>query len=286
MNTTSEKSAWVRFDRCRPDSLNVRFVRNRQSRHGTAKLIPLAVSLVMMIPSGLPPRAAAQTLAADEILDRVDRNAVPKTMVLTSEMTVHGRRSSRTIKARSWIEGDDKAFTEYLHPPREKGVKMLKLGDRLWTYSPSTDRTISISGHMLRQSVMGSDLSYEDMMENNRLRDAYAAEIAAEETRGDRPCWVLELKAVKDDVAYHARKIWVDRERFIVLREERYGRGGRLLKVLDVHEVKRIGGRWVQTQAVFKDALKEGAGTEFKIESVEFDIALPAGIFDKSSLKK
>jgi len=46
---------------------------------------------------------------------------------------------------------------------------MLKLGDELWTYTPETDRIIKISGQMLRQSVMGSDLSYEDMMEDRKL---------------------------------------------------------------------------------------------------------------------
>ena len=35
-----------------------------------------------------------------------------------------------------------------------KGTKMLKLDKEMWLYSPSTDRTIMISGHMLRQSVM------------------------------------------------------------------------------------------------------------------------------------
>ncbi len=229
--------------------------------------------------------AGAQSLSAEEILDRVDRNAVPSSMIIVSEMTVHGRRSSRTIKAKSWVEGDDKAFTEYLYPPREKGIKMLKLGDQLWTYSPSTDRTISISGHMLRQSVMGSDLSYEDMMENDRLREAYAAAVAGEEAFEGRPCWVLELTASRDDVAYHRRKAWVDRERFVVLREERFAKSGRLLKTLEVRNIERIQGRWVQTHAVFKDALKTGEGTEFKVESVEFDAALPAGLFDKSSLK-
>jgi len=230
--------------------------------------------------------ASAQTLSADEILDRVDRNAVPRTMVVTSEMTVHGRRASRTIRAKSWVEGDDMAFTEYLSPPREKGVKMLKLGDQLWTYSPSTDRTISISGHMLRQSVMGSDLSYEDMMENDRLRESYAAAVEGEETWEDRPCWVLELTAAKDEVAYHRRKLWVDRERYVVLREERYAKSGRLLKTLEVRSVERLGGRWVQTHAVFKDALKTGGGTEFKIESVAFDVPIPAHVFDKASLRK
>jgi hypothetical protein len=55
---------------------------------------------------------------------------------------------------------------------------------------------------------------------------------------------------------------------------------------LEVKSVDRFQGRWVQTHAVFKDALKAGEGTEFKIESIEFDTALPSAIFDKASLKK
>ena len=60
--------------------------------------------------------------------------------------------------------GSEKAFTENLSPAREAGTKMLKLKDKLWTYSPQTDRIIQISGHMLRQSINGSDMSYKDMM--------------------------------------------------------------------------------------------------------------------------
>ncbi len=77
---------------------------------------------------------------------------------------------------------------------------MLKLGDQLWTYSPQTDRTILISGHMLRQSVMGSDLSYEDMMEDPFLQNTYNAEIVGSDTISNRSVWILELKAKKEDV--------------------------------------------------------------------------------------
>ena len=45
-------------------------------------------------------------------------------------------------------------------------LRMLKLDDILLTYSPQTDRIIQISGHMLKQSVMGSDFSYNDIMED------------------------------------------------------------------------------------------------------------------------
>ncbi|MBN2205870.1 MAG: outer membrane lipoprotein-sorting protein [Candidatus Aminicenantes bacterium] len=245
-------------------------------------------SAILILIGALAASAAAfaQAPSAEEILDRVDRNAVPGSKILVSEMTIHGRRESRTIRAKSWIEGEDKAFTEYLDPPRERGVKMLKLGDRLWTYSPDTDRAISISGHMLRQSVMGSDLSYEDMMEDRTLRDAYEARVAGDEAVGDRPCWVLELTAKSGDVAYPSRKSWVDKERFVVLKEERYAKSGKLLKTLEAGAVGRVQGRWLPFEAVFRDALKEGGGTEFRILSVAFDAPIPEALFTKASLRK
>jgi len=234
----------------------------------------------------VPPQVSAGAPPAEVILDRVDQNAVAGNRVAVSEMVIHGRRDSRSVKAKSWIQGADKAFTEYLEPAREKGIKMLKLGDQLWTYSPDTDRTIAISGHMLRQSVMGSDLSFEDMMEDRKLRQAYAARVTGEEPVLDRPCWVLELASKAGDAAYANRTIRVDKERFLVLKEERFAKSGKLLKTFEVRAVMRIGNRWVPTESVFRDVLKSGEGTVFKIETVEFDVAIPEALFTKASLRK
>ena len=111
----------------------------------------------------------AQNPTGKEILERIDKNMASKSTISTSKMVIHGARQTRTIEAKSWGMGDKKSFTEYLAPAREKGTKMLKLEDKLWIYSPGSDRIIQISGHMLRQSLMGSDLSYEDMMDNAEL---------------------------------------------------------------------------------------------------------------------
>ena len=118
---------------------------------------------------------------ADEILDRVDKNMSAENRVVESTMTIHGKRNSRTMTSVSYSVGDKQSFTEYLSPAREKGTKMLKLEDKLWIYSPDTDRIIQISGHMLRQSVMGSDFSYEDMMDDRELKDTYNATLVGEE---------------------------------------------------------------------------------------------------------
>lgn len=227
-----------------------------------------------------------QAQDAKTILSKVDKNMSSKNRIVESSMTIHGKRTSRTITSKTWSEGVKKSFTEYLSPAEEKGTKMLKLEGQLWIYSPSTDRIIQISGHMLRQSVMGSDLSYEDMMDDRKLTDVYDAKVVKEEKIGERNTWLLDLTAKVQDIAYHSQKIWIDTERYIPLKQELYGKSGKLLKSIDLSDVKQVQGRWFPHKMVYKDALKQGKGTEFKITSIKFDQEIPAHIFTKGSLRK
>lgn len=223
---------------------------------------------------------------ANEILNRVDKNMSSKNRIFESEMIIHGRRASRTITAISYSAGTRQSFTEYLSPARDQGTKMLKLENQLWIYSPSTDRIIQISGHMLRQSVMGSDLSYEDMMDDRKLTDIYSAKVIGNEIIDGRNTYVLELTTKVEDAAYYTQKIWVDTERYIPLKQEMFARGGKLLKRLTLSDIKQVQGRWFPMRMVYKDALKEGDGTEFRLTSVKFDQNIPEYIFTKAALKK
>jgi len=229
---------------------------------------------------------SAQTPDGNDILQQIDNNLSAENMIVTSTMVIHGRRASRSVTAKSWIQGVDQSFTEYLSPPREAGTKMLKLEDQLWMYSPQTDRTIRIAGHMLRQSVMGSDLSYEDMMEDPKLTNMYTAEVLGEEAFNDRDCWVVELTAREDDIAYASRKMWVDKERMIALREDRFAKSGTLLKTAEISEVMRQDGRWYPKNMVFKDALSDGEGTEYIVDSIEFNAEIPDYVFTRASLRQ
>ena len=219
------------------------------------------------------------------VIKKIDENMSSENRVMTSKMIIHGRRTTRTIASKTWAVGDKKSFTEYLSPAREAGTKMLKLEDKLWMYSPTTDRTIKISGHMLRQSVMGSDLSYEDMMDDRKLEEIYTAEVTALDTVDSRVCYKVVMEALVDDLAYHKRIMWVDSERYVPLKEELYAKSGKLLKVLEMSEVIQIEGRWFPTKMIFKDNLKKGKGTEFIIEDIQFNVTIPEHIFTKASLK-
>jgi outer membrane lipoprotein-sorting protein len=223
---------------------------------------------------------------ADEILRKVEKNMSSENRVFESSMTIFGNRTSRTITSRSYSVEDKKSFTEYLSPAREQGTKMLKLENQLWIYSPSTDRTIQISGHMLRQSVMGSDLSYEDMMDDRKLTDVYSAKVSGDEVIDARETYILDLTAKVTDVAYHSRKMWIDAERFVPLKEELFAKSGQLLKRTTLSDVKQIEGRWFPSTVVYKDMLKQGDGTEFKITSIKFNQKIPDYIFTKAALKR
>jgi len=224
--------------------------------------------------------------SAEEIIERIDKNMSAENRVVESSMTIHGKRNSRTMTSISYTVGNKQSFTEYLSPAREKGTKMLKLEDKLWIFSPSTDRTIQISGHMLRQSIMGSDFSYEDMMDDRELMDMYAAEIVGQEEIDGRKTYVLELTAKVDDVAYYKRKMWVDTERFVPLKEDLFAKSGQLLKRSTLSEVQKVEGRWYPMNITYKDMLKQGDGTEMQMTSIKFNQEIPDYIFTKAALKK
>lgn len=223
---------------------------------------------------------------ATDVLRGIDQNMASNNQVIVSTMVIHGRRTSRSITAKSWTEGSDKSFTEYLAPAREKGTKMLKIDDQLWMYSPQSDRVIRISGHMLRQSVMGSDLSYEDMMEDRKFDEIYSAKIIDEELIDKHDCWIMELSAKVDDLAYHSQKLWVDKEYMVPRKQQLFAKSGKMLKVIELSDIFQIDGRWYPKRMLFQDVLLKGKGTEFLIESIEFDKNIPTHLFSKASLRK
>lgn len=218
-------------------------------------------------------------------MDKVDDNMSSKNRVASSRMIIEGARTTRTMELKSWAVGDKQSFSEYLAPAREKGTKMLKLDNKLWIYSPSTDRVVQISGHMLRQSVMGSDVSYEDMMNDTPLLEQYKAEVTGEETIDGRKCWVVTLTASIPEVNYYKQKMWVDQERYVPLKIDMYAKSGKLLKQSTLTDVRKVQGRWFPMSMVYKDMLKTGAGTKMIFDDIQFDVSIPENIFNKSNLK-
>jgi hypothetical protein len=105
------------------------------------------------------------------------------------------------------------------------------------------------------------------------------------ETIGDADCWVVEMTATSGDVAYQMRKLWVDKAKYIPLKEELYAKSGKLLKKTELSNITLIGDRWYPGKITFKDMLKKGAGTEFIVDEIRFNLEIPEHLLTKAALR-
>jgi outer membrane lipoprotein-sorting protein len=223
--------------------------------------------------------------SAVDILGNIDRNMVFETAYLEVDMRITIKNRTINKSWNSYLLGSEQSYVEFLSPPRDKGTRILKIRDVVKIYYPSAERVMRLSGHMLRQSLMGSDFSYEDMTQRGtKLKEEYTAEIRGEEEFQGRPCYLLLMTSKTKKQTYFTRKTWVDKEHFVGLKEEFYARSGKLLKVLTVKDIEAINNRFYPTRIIMEDKLRGNSKTEMVIEKVDFDIPIPEDTFNERRL--
>ncbi|SVA89387.1 uncharacterized protein METZ01_LOCUS142241 [marine metagenome] len=229
---------------------------------------------------------SAEAIDAQKLLEQVDDNLWSNTKFISGRLIIDNGRKIRTLTQDSWMEGVTRSYSHYKSPAREKGTKMLKIKGKLWMYTPRTDRKILIAGHLLRQSMMGSDLSYEDMMEDHKLSKSYSATFDTFKNINDVKCAVLNLVARDKKTTYQTRKVWINPNDKTVLKEERFAKSGKLLKRILFKDYELISGRKFPRTIIFKDLLKKNTKTTYKFDAIEFDINIPPSYFSQSILKR
>ena len=225
----------------------------------------------------------ADALSPEEILTKVDQNHDYQTAYSESHMEITVGRRKVTKRMRAWNEGKDKAFVEFID--KRDQSRILKIKNDLWLFSPTAETELKLSGDMLKQGMAGSDFSYQDALEAQRFKDLYQAERIGEEIIDERPCFVLELTAKENvEVSYYRRKMWIDKKRFVGIKEELYAPSGKLLKVSRAEKVEQFGERFYPTVVVMSDKLRKNSSTRFVIEKMQFDLDLPSGTFSRQNL--
>ncbi|MDC0708557.1 outer membrane lipoprotein-sorting protein [Stigmatella sp. ncwal1] len=221
-----------------------------------------------------------------EILARVDAQLTFDTRAAVAKMIIVSPDETREKELKLFARGQQDSFIIFLKPDRDKGTRFLKLGGQLWTYFPRTEKTVKLSGHMLRQSVMGSDLSYEDMTENKTLLDNYDGELLPQETLDGESVYVVHLKAKNKGVSYAEIKQWISKTSLLPVKEERYATTGKLLKQLRLADIEKIGERFYPKRFIMEDKLKQGTRTELVLSDIKFGADVPTGIFDVRNLER
>lgn len=224
-------------------------------------------------------------ITGEEILNKMDGNREYKSIEATAIMEIHSADEVRVKKMNIKAIGDDKSVTEFINP-EDKGVKYLKLKDELWIYFPDEEDTVKISGHMLKEGMMGSDISYEDALESDTLSKKYKIEMKSEETYKGRECYVVELNAIVRDAPYAKRVMYVDKEIFVCWKEEMYAKSGKLLKESFLKKTKKIGARFFAVESEIVNKVRKDSKTVFKMENINLDAKIDESIFSMRYLTR
>ena len=243
-------------------------------------------TLCLMLLLLAPTNTMGQELTVRQILERVDENMTVETAQMRAEMTINYKEGdARTMEFNSWSVGTDQSFLEFTKPSRDAGSRYLRLDDNMWIFLPRVGKSVRIQGHMLRQGLMGSDFSYGDASEQPSMVDDYDGEIEREEEFEGRPTYVLYLTGKKKSLAYPMRRIWVDAERWVPLKEERFAKSGKLLKTAVLGDVRQMGSRWYPFKTELDNALQSDTSTILQVLEMKLDVSVDDELFTLRNLE-
>lgn len=243
-------------------------------------LIPLLILILLPFQNTI-----AET--AKEIVKKSDDLIRGKSSEFLMELTVMTPNWERTNKIKGYMRGLDEAFLRFLTPAKDKNTGFLKVGYNLWMYLPKIERIIKIPPTMMRQSMMGSDFSYDDMVKESSIVRDYIHQLVTEEAYGTREAYVIKMTPKEDaPVVYGGLKIWIEKKTYIPLRVNFYDEKGKLIKFMKYSNIKKLGERVIPTYMEMRDLSKKGHKTIIKYIDIKFDIDIPDEIFTQRNLRK
>ena len=219
------------------------------------------------------------------LLQSIENNEIYDTIYYEGEMIIEYNNRTIVKTMNAWARGNDDSFIEFTNR-EDAGTRYLRTRGRLFVYSPDTEDVMLISGHMLRESMMGSDMSYEDTMDNEPLSTRYTPVLTGSQTINGRPAWVLELTSLSRTENYPTRRLYIDQENNDLLRQELFALSGAMLKEYNLLRVEIIDGRRFPVEVEFRDLLRRGSRTVMRMNNVILDRPIPDSRFTDRELRR
>lgn len=221
--------------------------------------------------------AQAQTEpTAQEILAKALQVLYPD--IFISEVSLENVKVDGTTQAYSmkvYRKGSEKALIEFLAPEDQKGQKVLRVGDDIKIFFPSTCEFFAVGTQL---GLVGSIFSYGDLARLDLATD-YASTLVGVEDLNGKSAYKLELRAKDPSIAYDRVLYWVEVGTFLALRAEYYTQSGELLKWVTYVEFQELAGALRPSKAVMESALEEGARTILTTLTLEAQTDLADEIF-------
>ncbi|MBU2514952.1 outer membrane lipoprotein-sorting protein [bacterium] len=157
-----------------------------------------------------------------------------------------------------WFYKDEKkqarTLMKFSSPSKVSGTGLLTWEqkeseeDDQWLYLSAAKRVKRIAGSSKKNLFMGTDLAYEDLRPESL--NAHTYKIVKEEMLDGKDCWIIEAlpstPSEKKYSGYSKRLLWIQKDNYLNVKTEFFGRGGKLIKIGSYRDPENIkGDLWV-----------------------------------------
>jgi outer membrane lipoprotein-sorting protein len=245
------------------------------------RLITVAAGLCLFLFAAAAPASA---ITAEEIVRKMEANQVHASSRIEGTLIITDRFGVKTTTFISHSRGEEEALIEFTSPARGGAEDPPDQRRDLPLLPGRRGGDQEFQGSALRDAVLGSDFSYEDMTGGQGAARFLRRHLEGTEILDGAPCYRILLKAKSRNVPYPQERIWVDAATFVGMRIEKYSLSGALLKEMIVLDTAVRNGRTFPVHVIMKDSMKKDSSTEFIITKIEIGVSIPDSLFSLEEL--
>lgn len=252
----------------------------------------LLVGVLFFCSTLMPSHVLAETLSADEIIERANQASyyagndgqANVTMTITAKDGISRVREFVLLRLNE-ANGDQKFYTYFKAPADVYKMaylvwKNLDDNDDRWLWLPALNLKKRIAPGDKRTSFVGSDFVYEDVSGRSTRDDHHRLVESTEQ------CYVIENTPVDpSSVEFSRYTVRINATTFLPMLAEYYDHSGNLYRRVEALEVETIQGYPTVTAAQASDLIS-GSVTRNEFHQVRYDLGLKAKIFTERFLRR
>jgi outer membrane lipoprotein-sorting protein len=234
---------------------------------------------------------APATMSAAELVDRMESSRQGSALIRT-KLEVQSPGGAKRVLQLQIKERRTKTTTDLVYqvlwPNEHKGEAVIlhqAQGAAKGSVIVPQQPIRAIKGSQMNEGLFDSDLSYQDAVE-----DFYAwkkqAVIGSEAINGVN-CQILESKPDDPSVSIYAKvRSWIDPQRFVPMRIEKYSTSGELVRRIDVTRVARDEKHHPIPASLTVHGPRKNSVTEFNGARIDQDVQFTDADFTPAGISK
>lgn len=200
-------------------------------------------------------------------------------------MIVKRANRTRTSEFSVWTRGEQDALIRFTAPAKDAGNATLRLGDRMWSYSPVIKRAIRLPKSAMTQEWAGSDFSYRDLARAEDILDNYTVHLVKVETIDEHEVYTIDAIPLEDAPIVWGKERIVIRDDFVLMEQIFYDQEMAVVKSLEAMEIGVLGGRAIPIRMRMSNADKPDQWTEVVYKFADFDTSIDDRLFTQFALR-